>query len=192
MGAIPLDQGALIAMLPWEAFPIKGRTTEADCQWLHGIGGQYRRIVEVGGGRSTFSLLAGNWARWRFEGRVWCVDCWPSKVVGTKDQFDMERKDLRRRWDFHLLCGHFHNLSVVELPSEQASKAFDPVPVVFLDGGTINMQRDVDAWLPKAKTLLCGHDCAEGYPEVVEYLSAKFRGELNRAGHGSSIWWVNL
>lgn len=177
-------------MLSWEPFPIAGRTSQRDLEWLYNVGHRFHTVVEVGGGRSTFALLAGNFACWGYDGKVYCVDCWPSKVKGSHDEFNYEVKDVRRRAEFFQINGNFPNLNVIEATSLMASVMFDGVAAVFLDGGTINMAKDVEAWFPKAKHLLAGHDHSDQYPDVVEYLRGAFGKRLNLVGGDSSVWWV--
>lgn len=158
--------------------------------WLYEIGRQYQTIIEVGGGRSTFALLSGNWKGWQYDGRVYCVDCWPSKVKGTHDEFDPRIKDMDRRSEFWAVCGRFPNLNVIELPSRIASMGIPPAAVVFLDGGTKNMLQDIDFWWNVAGKIVCGHDYSDKYPELQAALSVRFGCDLNLVGKDSSIWWV--
>jgi hypothetical protein len=176
--------------MKWEPFPISGRTSQADLEWLYELGQRFHTVVEVGGGRSTFALLAGNFARWGHDGRVYCVDCWPSKVKGTHDEFNYEVKDVLRRGEFMRVNGNVPNLNVIEVTSEMASRFFDQVGAVFLDGGTINMLKDAVIWRDKAKKTLAGHDYSKQYPDVVNGLDMIFGSNLRLVGNGSFIWWV--
>lgn len=159
---------------------IPGWMSGDELEWLYQQAKKHRVIVEVGSafGRSSHALLTGNYESFGGDGRVYCVDPWPLKDEATK-RFDLSGKDLRRKMWFLHNVAHFPNLSVVELPSQQAVKAFDTVPVdmVFLDGGTDQVEKDLAYWGTMSYALLAVHDYDnDKYPNVVKAVDEFQRG----------------
>lgn len=163
-------------------------------QWLYRQAQEYRYIVEVGSafGRSSHALLSGNWAGWGGQGRVYCVDCWPKKR--EEDNHYMEStKDVLRRKRFVESLWNFSNLSIVELSSDMAYKALPDVDMVFIDGSTELIPRDLYTWFKTGARMFCGHDYCGKYPNVMKAVesyceSLGFKFEL--VGGKSSIWYV--
>ncbi len=173
---------------------VPGRTSQEDVEWLYKQARKHRTIVEVGSacGKSSHALLTGNYESFGPAGRVYCVDCWPVKVVGTRDEFDYGHKDLAARTLFWAWCGQFPNLNMVELRSVMARKALSDVgaDMVFLDGGVANMAVDIEVWRKVPSSVLSGHDYTDEYPMVRRAVDFSFGPDVRMDGVGSSIWWV--
>ncbi|MGH7249999.1 MAG: class I SAM-dependent methyltransferase, partial [Minisyncoccia bacterium] len=136
---------------------IEGWMTYPDLKWLNEQGAKYETFIEVGSwaGRSSHAILSGN------KGTVWCVDTWK----GSKETYDMTNSMAKERDMLEVFkknVGHFSNLNIVQKPSIEAAKDFadKSVDIVFIDAGHTyeEVLQDIDAWLPKAKKILCGHD----------------------------------
>jgi hypothetical protein len=62
--------------------------------------------------------------------------------------------------------GHFPNLKVLKMDSTEAAKQFElkSVDFIFVDGDHDfqPFKKDLEAWVPICKKLICGHDLGEG------------------------------
>ena len=143
--------------------------------WLGARAAQMQSVVEVGSlrGRSSFTLLTA------CRGPVYCIDPWP------KDS-DYEA--------FMGNCGHFPNLVAIRERSPEAAALVPDIDMVFLDGDHEYQAvvADIDAWLPKTRRLLCGHDynVAE-FPGVAEAVD-EILGDRVMGAVGGSIWTVRV
>lgn len=168
--------------------PVKGHPTPgmqvwgwmrpAELEWLYATASEMESCAEVGvlHGRSATALLAG------CPGPVWCIDPWD----------DPDDKCLP---SFMRSCGHFRNLRVVRGFSPAAALEVDDVDMTFLDGAhdRASVEADIDAWLPKTRRLICGHDYdhVDGYPDVGAVVDERF-GKRVTVAPDTSIWAVWL
>lgn len=171
--------------------PIPGWMTATELEWLYQRAREHRTIVEIGSafGRSSHALLCGNYNSFPGEGRVYCVDPWPSHVKGTKDVFDYGGKDLDRRMQFMQNVGSFPNLNILEIKSRFAASLVPWIrpDMVFIDGGTAQVKLDISVWKNTSCRLLCGHDYSEEYPDVIEAVQSGLKGfELVK---DTTIWF---
>jgi predicted O-methyltransferase YrrM len=135
---------------------IDGWMTATELNWLHDTAKQMESIVEIGAwkGRSTHALLSG------CKGTVWAVDHFQGSEGEEEAHKEAKEKDI----EVELMknVGHFPNLKVLRMASVEAAKQFEDksVDMVFIDGGHTykDLKADIEAWLPKAKKLICGHD----------------------------------
>lgn len=175
---------------PMPIIQIPGWMSGPELEWLYQRAKSHRTIVEVGCayGRSSHALLTGNWEGFGHEGRVYCVDPWPKPVKGSKDQFDFGFKDTSRRSVFFQRCGYFPNLNVWEMRSVEAQIAMlgSSADMVFLDGGTAQMEADIDIWDWKTD-FLCGHDYSDEYLALRDFIE-RIGGV--RFVPDTSIWYV--
>lgn len=168
---------------------IEGWMTPPDLQWLYEQGKKYDTFVEVGSwaGRSSHAILTGS------KGAVWCVDTWK----GSKEEFDLTNPMAKERDMLEVFkknVGHFPNLNIIQKPSVEAAKEFTDksIDIVFIDAGHSyeEVVEDIDAWLPKAKKILCGHDyLPDTWMGVVKAVNEKF-GKPD--GVADWIWWIDL
>jgi predicted O-methyltransferase YrrM len=164
---------------------IPGWMDEKELGWLYETAKGVDSAVEIGSwrGRSTHAILSG------CKGPVTAIDSWSNKawVAQTYPPMMAYR-------EFMANVGHFENLTVMRMDSLQAVKAFEDksVGMVFIDGDHTYkaFKADIEAWIPKAKKILCGHDYGvigcEGVKEVVDEM---FEGKFNLCG---SIWSVSI
>lgn len=139
----------------------------AELQWLYSRAVEMDNVLEVGSwkGRSTHALLSG------CTGPVFAVDHW----LGSPTERDTVHKEALERdvyQEFLGNVGHFSNLRVIKRDSVDASAAFEDhsLDMVFIDGDHSydGCLRDIQAWLPKVRKMLCGHDRGqEGVPQAL-------------------------
>ena len=128
--------------------------SEKELYWLFKQAWRMHSVAEIGcwKGRSTYALCASGCPA------VYAVDHF-------RGSDEPEHKAIIRREGAILgqfldnLAG-FDNLHLVPLDSEVAARTVPDVDMVFLDGSHdyASVTRDLRAWRPKAKKLLCGHD----------------------------------
>lgn len=128
-----------------------------ELKWLYLAAQEMDSIVEIGSwkGRSTDALLAG------CEGTVWAVDHFKgSEIERNGKHREAAKNDISKI--FLKNVGHHKNLKLLKIDSLEAAKRFEDksIDMVFIDGGHEygEVKADIEAWLPKAKKLICGHD----------------------------------
>ncbi len=157
---------------------IDGEMSRRHLNWLFKNAKKMNSIVEVGSwkGRSTHALLSG------CRGVVYAVDTFSYSPDG-KDPYKLFLENV----------GHFKNLKIYKMNSVGASKKFDDksVDMVFIDGNHSyeSVLADIEAWLPKTKKLICGHDYdKKEYPGLVKAVNEKFKKVRNIG----NIWFCYL
>jgi predicted O-methyltransferase YrrM len=145
-----------------------------------------RNVVEIGSwmGKSTHALLTG------CRGTVYAVD----HFKGSKEELWRWHKRALYE-DIHALfmfnVGRFQNLVVLKMDSVDASKFFADkwIDMIFIDGSHLkeNVIRDIRAWMPKCRKMMCGHDLHE--PGVLEALRELKLKPRNNTG---TIWSIDL
>lgn len=131
---------------------IDGMMSLQELNWLYRTAKNYDSFLEIGSfkGRSTHAILSG------CKGKVYAVD----HFLGSADPIETGNNDTYD--DFIKNVGMFDNLQVVRKGSLDAVKEFadKSIDVVFIDGGhrIQEVTKDIVAWLPKTKKILCGHD----------------------------------
>jgi hypothetical protein len=151
-----------------------------ELEWLAEQAAQMESVVEIGSlhGRSAFALLTA------CEGPVYCIDPWD------------DERDLCYS-SFLGYCGHFPNLHAISGLSPAVAGQVPTVDMVFIDGDHEydSVIADIDAWLPKARKLICGHDYTwdrhSGYPGVKRAVDEKF-GDRVTIAPDTAIWAVEL
>ena len=134
---------------------IDGWMSPGELNWLHQTAKTMGSIVEVGSwkGRSTAALLSG------CSGPVTAIDTWKG-TRGDAGHEEAETKDIYA--EFTKNVGHFPNLRSLQMTSLEAAALFPnkSVDMVFIDGDHSYeaVKADIEAWMPKARKLLCGHD----------------------------------
>jgi hypothetical protein len=162
---------------------IAGFMDPMEMWWLNEQAKKMESIVEIGSwkGRSTYALLSG------CKGMVTAVDTWAGNPT---DQTGKEAAEKDIHAEFMKNVGHFPNLNVMKMTSAEAAETFDDksVDMVFIDGDHryAHVKADIEAWLPKAKRLICGHDYH--WIGVEEAVTEKF-GLVDTA---ESIWLKEL
>lgn len=166
---------------------IEGYTVVQELQWLNGAAKDMKSVVEIGSyfGRSSHALLAG------CRGIVTCVDPW--QPLEWEDG-DSEWKAEERYKHFLTNTAQFPNRAVLRMSSIDAAAMVGDrsVDMVFIDGdhSRQSVAEDIDAWLPKALRMICGHDYDFiGWPGVKAVVDEKFGDQVQVFG---TIWFVEL
>lgn len=170
------------------ALNIQGWMSTSELTWLYEQASKVKSVIEIGSwkGRSSFALLSG------CKGEVTCVDHWlgaTDVVVNTGESLSDVAKKENIYAEFLKNVGHFSNLDVIKMDSVSASKELDEAEMVFIDAEhTFDfVVKDLEAWVPKATKLLCGHDVnRDDVRKALEYKGIKYQ-----QGPGS-IWFVNV
>ncbi len=142
---------------------IKGWMSVEELDFLYDAALEMKSIVELGSylGRSTVALAEG------CKGGIFAVDHWNwteglgLEMDGTEyEQFKENTKD-------------FNNIIVLKVTTQEASKHFAKVDMVFIDADHRYeaVKQDIETWLPRTHILLCGHDYdEEGVKKAVDEL----------------------
>jgi len=164
---------------------IEGWMLPSELNWLYHTAKKMETIVELGSwkGRSTHALLSGT------SGTVTAVDHFrgsraerrgPHKEAVEKDIFP----------DFKRAVGKFSNLIVDRVDSLECAKKHKDksVDMVFIDAGhtTEEVKADIEAWLPKAKKMICGHDFQFNEVEMA------VRESLGEVRQFETIWFKEI
>ena len=160
-----------------------------EMKWLYSKGNTYKNIAEIGSwkGKSTHALLSGG------KATVTAIDTWK----GSDDENDLTNTEAKLSnilEDFKSNVGHFENLVIhqsdsIEAASTYADKSFD---MVFIDANHTYeaVKADIEAWLPKTKNIISGHDYDEkAWPGVVQAVNNTFGKPTEVV---DSIWYVQL
>jgi len=148
---------------------IVGWIRPIELKWLYNTAKGMSSVVEVGSwkGRSTDALLAG------CDGTVWAVDHFKGSKT-ERDDFHKEATEKDISKIFLENVGHHKNLRLLKMDSLDAAKRFKDksVDMVFIDGGHEyeEIKADIEAWLPKVKKLICGHDYGGGIERAANEL----------------------
>lgn len=160
---------------------IFGWMSPRELDWLHDQATRMNSVAEIGSfkGRSTFALLTG------CDGPVYSVD-------------KHEPQGPTRQWgssypEFIENVGHFKNLIVVKEWSPAAASMVPSVDMCFIDGDHTEegLEADLEAWVPKTRVLLCGHDYDHAaYPGVTRVVDRWFPERTILADTG--IWVLDV
>jgi hypothetical protein len=142
-------------LFPYPEIP--GFICDRDLEWLYARACEMESVVEIGTwlGKSTDALVSG------CPGDVYTVD----HNMGSRDERSGNHvlAVALPGYILHCVLTRFiasENLVVVNMTSEAASKILPDVDMVFIDGDHSKeaVIRDIRAWGPKCRRLLCGHD----------------------------------
>jgi glycosyltransferase involved in cell wall biosynthesis len=168
-------------------YSIEGWMTPEELGWLYRTATKMTSILEIGSwkGRSTYALLSG------CKGIVTAVDTFK----GSQDVHDLtyeigKQQDIYAQ--FMQNVGHFSNLQVLKMTSEEATvalkdKQFD---MIFIDAEHTyeGVKHDIELWKNNATVVLCGHDYVETWPDVQRAVSDSIKID----GVSASIWFKYL
>ena len=164
---------------------IEGFMTEACLQWLFKTAQTMDSILEIGShyGRSTHALLSG------CRGQVIAVDPWQDTTREGKPRQQVFQQFLKN-------VSRFPNLGIMRMPSIAAARFFrdQSFDMVFIDGNHAyeHVKADNEAWLPKTRKLICGHDFSKNWPGVVQAVEELYPDRYELVGGRCSIWVVRL
>jgi hypothetical protein len=160
---------------------IRGWTTDKELKILSELAAMSESVVEIGcwKGRSTKVLLDN------CKGKVYAIDIWEGSPTdysgGIAFLQDIYSEFLKN-------VGHYTHLFIDKRKSLDAVKDYDKIDMVFIDADhTYNaVKSDIEAWLPKCKKFICGHDY--DYPDVKKAVNEIF----NTVNIIDSLWWVEI
>jgi len=164
---------------------IRGWMTETELAALREFASLSDSVVEIGSwkGRSTKELLEN------CRGTVYAVDTWKGSS-GDISGVMTECQDVHG--EFVKNVGHYPNLKIIKNNSLDAAKEFNgrKVDMVFIDADHSYeaVKTDIEAWLPKCKKIMCGHDYQLNCPGVIKAVNEKFDVKYK----ADSLWWVEL
>lgn len=178
----------------YQGTDIPGYLRKKEAQWLFKTAQHMTSIVELGSfcGKSAHALMSG------CLGPVTCVDTWKAM-----DWYDAETKqgvkddDALAEERFRMFLANtagFSGRRVLRMPSVEAASQFPDrsVDMVFIDADHSReaVLADIEAWLPKCRKLLCGHDYEEwGWPAVKRAVDDRFGDRVKTV---DTIWYVEL
>lgn len=160
---------------------IWGWMSPSELEWLGAQAATMDSVVEVGclHGRSAFAILSA------CPGPVYCIDPWNDEADQCYGSFMGS-------------CGHFDNLRPIRGYSPAATSEVDGrVDMTFIDGDHTyeSVMADIEAWLPKTRKLICGHDFYDGpdagFPDVATAVKECF-GDRFTVAPETSIWAVEF
>ncbi len=171
---------------------IEGWMRWDELKFLFNLGKKYDTVLEGGSwkGRSSHALLSGSLTH---GGKVICVDTWE----GSDDVRDLTNT-LAKQEDvfavFQKNVGHFPNLVINRKRGTEAANDYadGSIDCVFIDMGHTyeDVKKDIEAWLPKCRKMICGHDFDRNtWMGVCEAVDEAF-GRPD--GVADTIWWVDL
>lgn len=147
---------------------IPGWMTEEELAFLAERARGCQSIAEIGSwkGRSTKALLDN------CPGTVYAIDHWKGSdtikpLAANQDVYGEFMKNV----------GHYTNLVVKKMDSIEAShEVQDGIDMVFIDAGHDyqDVVKDITAWRPKARKVICGHDYRPGFPGVMRAVDEVF------------------
>jgi len=163
---------------------IPGWMTDTELQIIKYLASKSRSIVEVGcwKGRSTKEFLEA------CSGTVYAVDHFCGSL---SDVSSLQAYNLDIYHDFLDNVSGYDNLKILKGNSTDIAKEFNEiVDMVFIDAGHDyeECKSDIEAWLPKCKRIIAGHDYGDDFPGVMKAVNEKFTN-INLV---NSIWWVEL
>ena len=144
---------------------IEGWMRPEELRWLYNTAKTVNSILEIGSwkGRSTHALLSG------CKGTVTACDTFK----GSDDVKDLSYKIAKQeniKDQFIKNVGHFNNLEVLEMTSEEANKPMVQFDMIFIDALHTyeGVKKDIELWKDRATKILCGHDYDPvAWPDVV-------------------------
>jgi len=162
-------------LMDTDVSPIEGWMDIDEMEWLCDTAGNMGTVVEIGAwkGRSTIALLRG------CKGIVFSVDPWRGHQEGYAEYIYNTKE--------------FEHLVIIKMPSLQAVSIFNgnPVDMVFIDADHSYeaVRDDIEAWLPKTRKIICGHDYGDPLsPGVKKAVDEKF----DDVRWVNSIWYKTL
>jgi hypothetical protein len=158
-----------------------GWMSPAELIWLGEQAAQMQSVVEIGclHGRSSVALATA------CPGTVYCIDPW------SDDGF--------RSWTEGVGNVFPNVVGIREASPAAAARVPAFVDMVFIDGAHDydSVVADIQAWLPKATKLLCGHDYVPfsaldgnepGFPDVAVAVHELIGEENITVAPGTAIW----
>lgn len=159
---------------------VDSAVSDRTCLHLFELAKSSRTVVEIGSwhGKSAHALLSG------CTGLVHCVD----HFQGSAEKSDATHGKSGKAM-FLQNCGHFTNLRLLEMHSDQASLLFEDnsIDLIFIDAGHLyeEVMTDFRCWYPKCCKVFCGHDY--GYSSIQQAIK-DFNIDVYAPEETDSFW----
>lgn len=127
---------------------IQGWMSPSELSWLYLYAKEMKSIVEIGSwkGKSAHALASG------CSGKIYLIE----NFSGNPKEHPEVEQDLATN------MSQFKNVQILKESSIEAAKRFEDrsIDMIFIDGRHERrlVYEDIEAWYPKCKYLLCGHD----------------------------------
>lgn len=164
---------------------LKGWMRDDEISVLKFLASKCRDVVEVGSwkGRSTKAFLES------CKGTVFAVDHWlgsPNDVTAIAPFLPDVHAEFVKN------VGHYENLVIRQGHSLAIAETFadNSIDMVFIDAGHTyaECKADIEAWFPKCKKIIAGHDYVRGHQGVIRAVNEKF-SNINVV---DSVWWKEI
>lgn len=169
-----------------KALAIDGFMDVNELAWLYEMACKMGSVAEVGSwkGRSTTVLLEG------CKGPVLAVDNWSGHDPSSNGALERHASETDVHAEFLKNTSGYSNLTVRQSDSVAGSVEGEAFDMVFIDAEHTyeGCRADIDAWLPRARRVIAGHDYNEAWPGVIKAVKETF-GQVKTVG---SIWYVEL
>lgn len=165
---------------------IEGWMRFEELLWLYRTAQTMGSVAEIGSwkGRSTHAICSGC-----KRGMVTAVDHFRGSPGEEQAHAEAKQEGDPIYRQFLANMRGFDNLLVIRADSVEAAekvpdRSFD---LVFIDASHRyeDVKRDIEAWLPKARIMIAGHDFAPEWPGVRRAVTERF----GLVGRHHTIWW---
>lgn len=159
---------------------LPGWVQATELTWLATQATHMRSIVEIGSfkGRSTYALAS------TCPGTVYAIDPW------EPDTPEYDGTNVFAFWQDNVGSVLPNTVPIIGRSPAAGTLIPDPIDMVWIDGSHnhADVAADITYWLPRAETLLCGHDYLtfDGVRQAVDELL----GDTARVIPGTWIWAV--
>lgn len=112
--------------------------------------------------------------------------------ITAVDHFIDQSEGLLNRFNDNL-ASYRDEFNLMVMDSVQAAGYFDSVDFVFIDAAHDyrSVKADIEAWLPKCKGIIAGHDYP-AYPGVVQAVEEIFGNKIDKRYEFEGCWLVNI
>lgn len=155
---------------------IEGYLLLPEMIWLYLTAKKMKSVVEIGSwkGKSSHAIASG------CPGKVTLID----NFSRYPKFYSKVEEDLRRN------MSGFNNVEILKMDSVEAASHFEDnsIDMVFIDGAhdKQSVLNDLNAWYPKCKKILCGHDVKK-----LGVTQALFDFDINYGNAVENIWIID-
>jgi len=168
-----------------KSMSIDGWMTQKELEWMQKMSKCMTSMVEIGcfKGRTT-SLIASS-----CPGQVIAIDTWEGSLGEDNAVLSKAYEDDDIYAEFIKNVTGYPNISIMKMPSLVAAKEIAGADMVFIDGEHTyeSIKADIEAWLPKAKRVIAGHDYQPGFPGVIKAVNEIF----GKVQVEDTIWYAS-
>ena len=169
-----------------KAMGIDGYMTPQELNWLYQAASAMDSVVELGSwkGKSTVALLEA------CKGTVTAVDNWSGHDPASNGVLERAAARVNVFSIFKQNTAPYQNLAICQGDSACSAALCDDADMVFIDAAHTyeGCKRDIEAWLPKTRKIIAGHDYSPEWPGVMQAVTEAF-GPVNVVG---TIWYKEI